>query len=184
MHWVRSVCSLVHAIRKKEKIGVRQPLRELVVWFPSTSPDLIFNSGLSDSEMQQLICDEVNVQKVHLGEFKFPHPPPTPRAADVRTDEKMPQYPPVELPKKQVPNPSDYVGFTRAEAEARGEKVEPLPEHWKVANSGSLYVALDTQRDGYLRAEKIFRDLRRHVQSLRKEGAVGGDGRDSLNGLP
>lgn len=177
MDLARAATSLVHSIRKTERIKVRQPLQKVLI------PVLNEEMRSSLKEIEQVILREVNAKEMEL----------------VSADEDK------TIVKKAKPNfkalgpklgknvklaAGVIGGFTNHEIgilEAKGEieveiagepftlllseveiRTEDVPG-WKVASNATLTVALDVQITEPLKQEGIARDLVNRIQNLRKD---------------
>lgn len=176
MEIAQRISSLVLALRKKEKIRVRQPLQKIMV--PSLSEDFTQNI----MHVKDLILSEVNVKELELIDEN----------SDLLVKRIKPNFKTIG-PKygKQMKAIADQVGrFTNAEIaeieknggcsmEIDGVKIElelgdfeitaqDIPG-WLVATEEGLTVALDISISDDLRAEGIARELINRVQNLRKD---------------
>lgn len=177
MGLARASTSLVHSIRKTERIKVRQPLQKVLI------PVLNEEMRSSLREMEQVILREVNAKEMELV------------SADEDTTIVKKAKPNFKAlgPKlgKNVKMAAGVIGkFTNHEIgllEANGEieveiagepftlllseveiRTEDVPG-WKVASNSTLTVALDVQISEPLRQEGIARDLVNRIQNLRKD---------------
>jgi isoleucyl-tRNA synthetase len=176
MEIAQRISSLVLALRKKEKIRVRQPLQKIMV--PSLSEDFTQNI----MHVKDLILSEVNVKELELIDEN----------SDLLVKRIKPNFKTIG-PKygKQMKAIADKVGqFSNAEIaeieknsgcfmEIEGVKIElelvdfeitaqDIPG-WLVATEEGLTVALDISISQDLRAEGIARELINRVQNLRKD---------------
>ncbi len=172
----QSISSLVHSLRKKEKIKVRQPLARVLI--PVLDPEI----KEMIHEVEDLIKTEVNVKSVEYIDD----------TAGVIVKKIKPNF--RELGKKYGSKVKhiaaainefgqDEIGILEkgSQLEIHIEEetvylniddVEILSEDipgWLVASEGSLTVALDVSITEDLRKEGIARDLVNRVQNLRKD---------------
>ncbi len=176
MEIAQRISSLVLALRKKEKIRVRQPLHKIMV--PSLNDDFTHNI----MHVKDLILSEVNVKEMELIDEN----------SDLLVKRIKPNFKTIG-PKygKQMKAIADKVGqFTNSEIaaieknsgcsmEIDGVKIQlelldfeitaqDIPG-WLVATEEGLTVALDISISESLRAEGIARELINRVQNLRKD---------------
>ncbi len=177
MDLARAATSLVHSIRKSERIKVRQPLQKVLI------PVLNEEMRKSLQEMEQVILREVNVKEMELV------------SADEDTTIVKKAKPNFKSlgPKlgKNVKAAAGVIGaFTNHEIgllESEGEidveiagrpftltlseieiRTEDIPG-WKVASNSTLTVALDVIVTESLKREGVARDLINRIQNLRKD---------------
>jgi len=177
MGLARTVTSLVHSIRKAEKIKVRQPLQKVLI------PVLSDEMKTSLEEVKGVILREVNVKELDLV------------SADDNTTIVKKAKPNFRLlgPKlgRNVKAAAPVIGALTnrelAELEAKGEmeieiagqtimlaleeveiRTEDVPG-WKVASTNQVTVALDVQLTDELKEEGIARDIVNRIQNLRKD---------------
>ena len=174
MKLAQTVCSMVHSLRKKEQVNVRQPLQCISI--PVT--DSCLREDLES--VCQLILDEVNVKEL--------------RFANADMLEKKVKCNFRVMGKKfgklmQAVNAAvlalDQAHINRLDAEGQlsleveGQEVtversdveiisEDMPG-WTVANEGSLTVALDLEITPALRNEGLAREVVKRIQGYRKE---------------
>jgi isoleucyl-tRNA synthetase len=171
--------SLVLALRKKEKIRVRQPLQKIMV--------PVLNKSFADNinHVQDLILSEVNVKELELLE----------EGNGMLVKSIKPNFKTIG-PKygKQMKAIAAMVGqmtnddISKVEAnngwtgEVDGESIvldmndfeiaaQDIPG-WLVATEGGLTVALDITITEELKAEGIARELINRVQNLRKDSGL------------
>jgi isoleucyl-tRNA synthetase len=176
MHQAQTIVSLVHALRKKQGIKVRQPLSKLIIPVANELMKAQIES------VADLILAEVNVKALEY--------------IDERT---------AVVAKKIKPNLKQLGQRYKAQMKAITEAIAQLnqadikafetqqswvitvgeerikldledvlitPEDipgWSVANQGAITVALDMTIDDTLRREGIARDLVNRVQNMRKD---------------
>ncbi len=173
MECVQNVCSLALSLRKKEKIGVRQPLRRIAI--PVT------DAGVKDGieRLKQLILEELNVKDIDFIEGNLVKKKVKPNfrvmgkkfgklmkdaaaAVAAMTQEQI----------SQLENGSVNVEVAGQDYELVREDVEISAEDmsgWSVSSEGALTVALDITVTPELMLEGVARDLVRSIQNLRKE---------------
>ena len=176
MEIAQRISSLVLALRKKEKIRVRQPLQKIMV--PSLSDDFTRNI----LHVKDLILSEVNVKELELIDEN----------SDLLVKKIKPNFKTIG-PKygKQMKAIAEKVNlFTSLEINAIEKngtysmEIEGAAIHldltdfeitaqdipgWLVASEEGLTVALDISISEDLRAEGIARELINRVQNLRKD---------------
>jgi isoleucyl-tRNA synthetase len=171
--------SLVLALRKKEKIRVRQPLQKIMV------PVLNSSFATNILHVKELILSEVNVKELELLE----------EGNGILVKSIKPNFKTIG-PKygKQMKSIASMIAHMDAEAIADveanagwrgvidGEQIaldlsdfeivaQDIPG-WLVATEGSLTVALDITITEDLRSEGIARELINRVQNLRKDSGL------------
>lgn len=176
MNLARTIASLVFSIRKKENIRVRQPLQKIRIPVISES----MRDGLIS--VKDLIAAEVNVKEIELLEggvseivkqlklnFKTLGKKAGPQMKNLQkwANENA----------KEVISEIEKNGVSMFEME--GIKIEILKEDveiipvdipgWKVANEGTVTVALDVSVTPALAEEGLLREFINRVQQLRKE---------------
>ncbi len=176
MEIAQRISSLVLALRKKEKIRVRQPLQKIMV--PSLSEEFTHNI----MHVKDLILSEVNVKELELIDEN----------SDLLVKRIKPNFKTIG-PKygKQMKAIADKVGqFTNSEIAAIEINsgcsmdidgviiqlelldfeitAQDIPG-WLVATEEGLTVALDISISESLRAEGMARELINRVQNLRKD---------------
>lgn len=179
MEIAQNVSSLVLALRKKEKIRVRQPLQKIMV------PVLDEQFAKNIEHVQELILSEVNVKELELLAHEN----------NVFVKSIKPNFKTIG-PKygKQMKSIAALVGqmdqHAIAEVETNGGwngaiegeaisldlndfeiRAEDIPG-WLVASEGVLTVALDSNITDDLRQEGIARELVNRVQNLRKDSGL------------
>lgn len=175
MDYAQRICSLVHSIRKNNKIKVRTPLSRILL----PVLDNRFAERVKVSE--DIIRSEVNVKKIEYIDD----------ASGLLVKKVKPNFP--RLGKQYGPKMKEVAavisGFTQddiAVLEKTGAlnksgydfipddvliSSEDIPG-WSVANDGSVTVALDIAVTEDLRREGIARDLVNRIQNLRKDSGM------------
>jgi isoleucyl-tRNA synthetase len=171
--------SLVLALRKKEKIRVRQPLQKIMV--------PVLNKNFADNllHIKDLILSEVNVKELELLEegngMLVKSIKPNFKTIGPKYGKQM-----KEIAAKVAQLSSDDIsaieGNNGWETEIDGEKIllditdfeiaaQDIPG-WLVASENGLTVALDITISEELKAEGIARELINRVQNLRKDSGL------------
>ena len=173
MQLAQEVTSMVHAIRKKEKIGVRQPLQTIAI--PVT--DLQTKEDIQ--ALQSLILEEVNIKKIDFVEGQMVRKTAKPnfRVMGKKFGKQMKEAAAAVAALQQEAIAELEGGTTRINVEGKEyeltrEDVEIIAEDmpgWSVTSDGTLTVALDITITPQLRLEGQARDIVRNVQNLRKD---------------
>ena len=176
MDLAQTISSLVHSLRKKEKMKVRQPLQRILV------PVLSEKFKSQVAHVAELIQTEVNIKEIEYLDD----------ASGILVKQIKPNLP--LLGKKLGPKmrfvvaalqnwgPSE-IGHIEREGQFKlkveGEEIELLLEEvlissqdipgWSVASDQGVTVALDVTVTEELKQEGIARDLVNRIQNLRKE---------------
>jgi isoleucyl-tRNA synthetase len=176
MEIAQRISSLVLALRKKEKIRVRQPLQKIMV--PSLSEDFTRNI----LHVKDLILSEVNVKELALIDensdllvkkikpnFKTIGPKYGKQMKAIA--EKVNQFSTAEI--NTIEKNGGYsmeIDGTAVQLDLTDFEItaQDIPG-WLVATEEGLTVALDISISEDLRAEGIARELINRVQNLRKE---------------
>jgi isoleucyl-tRNA synthetase len=178
MKMTQQITSMIHALRKKEQIAVKQPLKRIAI--PALSPE----EKARIEAMKQLILDEVNVKEIEFVEGsgmltkkvkcnfrvmgrKFgPRMKAVAAAVDALSQAQIATLEQGSIA-LQLPD------GTEAVVEAADVDIfsEDIPG-WTVANEGALTVALDLEIDEALRLEGVARELIRAIQQLRKDSGL------------
>ncbi len=180
MDWAQRISSLVHSIRKKEKIKVRQPLLKLLV--PPFDPDL--KKYIQDIE--DLIKTEVNVKHIEIMEEGSGIISKRAKA-NFRSLGKT--YGPLMKPLSALISQLDEKAIVEFEKEGElmvnveGADIKLSAEDiiienhdipgWSVASDSGITVALDIEIDEDLKKEGLARDIVNRVQNLRKSSGLG-----------
>ena len=176
MALAQQMCSMALALRKKENIRVRQPLKRILV------PVLTEQQRLEIEAISELVCAEINVKGIEMLE-----PGSGVISKRLKADFKKlgPRY------GKQMKALAAAIGALDNEAIVALEQngamdldlgeitatislndVEILTDDipgWTVLTEGAMTVALDIEVDAELRSEGLARELVNRVQNLRKE---------------
>ncbi|MGV3642514.1 MAG: DUF5915 domain-containing protein, partial [Adhaeribacter sp.] len=176
MQLAQTVSSLVHSLRKKETLKVRQPLSRILI------PVLQDKTRTQIEAVADLILSEVNVKKIEYIDD----------TSGVLVKKIKPNF--KRLGQVFGPRLKEVAAFiqtmgqediARLEREGafafnlNGEQVTLTPEDvdilsedipgWLVASEGKLTVALDITLTEALKQEGIARDLVNRIQNLRKD---------------
>ncbi|MEB2778773.1 isoleucine--tRNA ligase [Algoriphagus sp. C2-6-M1] len=186
MELSQTISSLVHSLRKKEKMKVRQPLQRILI------PILKEKTKAQILHLEDLIKSEVNIKDIEFIDD----------ASGILVKNVKPNLP--VLGKKLGPkmrfvvasiNSWGQTEIAEIEREGRisvdldGESLELLLEEvlitsqdipgWSVASDQGVTVALDVTLSDALRQEGIARDLVNRIQNLRKD--MGLEVQDKIN---
>ncbi|WP_258102772.1 isoleucine--tRNA ligase [Marinoscillum sp. MHG1-6] len=176
MHLAQDISSLVHSLRKKEKIKVRQPLQKILV--PVLNPD----DKASIASVEELIISEINVKEIeYVGEDSgvlVKKIKPNFRKLGQTFGAKMKLI----TPQINGMDQDQIKAFEKSgsfELTIDGESIilsledveitsEDIPG-WLVASEGGLTVALDITITDELKKEGLSRDVVNRLQNLRKD---------------
>ena len=175
MSMAQKITSMIHALRKKVNIAVRQPLQAIMI--PAASDD----QRRHIEAVENLILSEVNVKELRFVEGtgvlvkkvkcnfrtmgkKYGKLMKGIAAAMAALDQQQIQ---------QLEQAS-YIDLTVEEQSVRVEAadVEVISEDipgWLVSNEGNLTVALEVELNDALRNEGMARELISRIQNMRKE---------------
>ncbi|MTI30042.1 isoleucine--tRNA ligase [Xanthovirga aplysinae] len=176
MQLAQDISSLVHSLRRKEKIKVRQPLSKILV------PILSEKTKKQIQAVEDLILNEVNVKDIEYLDdtsgvlvkkikpnFRKLGKEYGPKMKEIAAFiNKMEQEDITLLEKEQ----KFAIQLTDTTIELSLDDVEISSEDipgWLVANEGTLTVALDITISDTLRKEGIARELVNRIQNLRKD---------------
>ena len=174
MALAQQITSMIHSLRKKESISVKQPLLRIAI------PALNAEQQQRIEAMKQLILDEVNVKEIEFVEGagmlvkkvkcnfrtmgkKFGKQMKAVAAAVSAMDKEQ---------IAMLEQGSVTLCVEGADALIELEDVEIYSEDipgWSVANAGTLTVALDLNITVELRLEGMAREIIRSIQQLRKD---------------
>ena len=172
MECVQKVCSMALSLRKKEMIGVRQPLKRIAI--PVTSQSL--REGIE--RLQYIVQDELNVKGIEFIEGNMVEKRVKPNfrvmgkkfgkmmkdAAQVVASLTQQQIATLEQGSLPVVVCGETFELTPGDVEI---SANDMPG-WSVASDGVLTVALDITITPELKLEGVARDLVRSIQNLRK----------------
>ncbi len=176
MHIAQSASSLVHSLRKKEKIKVRQPLHKVLI--------PILNEADKDriSKVAELIISETNVKEVEYVDdasgILVKKVKPNFRKLGQQFGKQM-KLVAAQINQMDQDNIKQLEQSGAYEIDLEGEKVslgiddveitsEDIPG-WLVASEDGLTVALDITITDDLKKEGISRDVVNRLQNLRKD---------------
>jgi isoleucyl-tRNA synthetase len=176
MDLAQTISSLVHSLRKKEKLKVRQPLQRILI--PVLSP----KTKAQIEHVAELIKTEVNIKTIEYLDD----------ASGILVKNVKPNLP--VLGKKLGPKLRFVVAAINSwgqpeiaqierdgkiEVAVEGETIELLLEEvlitsqdipgWSVASDQGMTVALDVTLTEELKQEGVARDLVNRIQNLRKD---------------
>lgn len=186
MEMAQTLTSMVHSLRKKEQIIVRQPLQKISI--PVTDP----LQKARIEQMSQLILDEVNVKELTFVEdgdgmlvkkvkCNF-------RVMGKKFGKQMKSVSQAVAEMSQADiatlekNGQLTLSVEGGDATIELSDVEILSEDipgWTVANEGNLTVALDITITPELRNEALAREVVKRIQGIRKDS--GFDITDRIN---
>ncbi len=176
MNLAQNISSLVHSLRKKHKIKVRQPLSKILI----PVLDKAFEAHVK--AVEELILSEVNTKQIDymddasgvlvkkikpnfrsLGKLYGPKMKAISAAingftaADISTIEQTGTF--------DINIDGESISLTLEDVEISNEDIPG----WLVASEGKLTVALDVTITEELRKEGIARDLVNRIQNIRKD---------------
>ena len=177
MELAQSVSSLVHSIRKKHKLKVRQPLSKVLI------PALNEKTDRQINQVASIILSEVNVKEVHAinDNDGFFHKKAKPNfkllgkkfGKDMqKVGELIKKWENAEISELEKEGKFLLTDNGVTLGEIVPEEVEIYTEDvpgWLVASENGLTVALDITVTDALRLEGIARDFVNRVQNLRKD---------------
>ena len=176
MHYAQSVSSLVHSLRKKEKIKVRQPLHKILI------PVLKAEVKERIEAVEELIKTETNVKEVEYVDdasgILVKNIKPNFRKLGQAYGPKMKAIAAMinEFSKDDIAaieRDNSYVIDIEGESiNLSLEDVEITSQDipgWLVASEGGLTVALDITITDDLKKEGLSRDVVNRIQNLRKD---------------
>ncbi len=173
---VQKVCSMALSLRKKEKIGVRQPLQCIAI--PVTSAAI--KEGIES--LQNIILDEVNLKTINFIEGNMVEKKVKPNfrvmgkkfgkqmkdAAAVVTALSQEQIAALEAGVITINVCGQDYELTREDVEIQAEDMPG----WSVTSEGALTVALDITITPELRLEGMAREIIRNIQAQRKNSGL------------
>ena len=172
MECVQKVCSMALSLRKKEMIGVRQPLKRIAI--PVTNQSL--REGIE--RLQYIVQDELNVKGIEFieGNMVEKRVKPNFRVMGKKFGKMMKDAAQVvaSLTRQQIATleqgslPIEVCGETFELTPVDVEISANDMPGWSVASDGVLTVALDITVTPELKLEGVARDLVRSIQNLRK----------------
>lgn len=176
MHLAQNISSLVHSLRKKEKIKVRQPLHKILI------PILRPSDKARIEEMEELILSEINVKEVEyvddasgilvkkikpnfrkLGQQFGPKMKDVAAVIGTWGQDDIRQIEAVRS--KTIQLNGEQIVLSQEDVEITSEDIPG----WMVASENGLTVALDITITDELRKEGLSRDVVNRVQNMRKD---------------
>lgn len=176
MHFAQNISSLVHSLRKKEKIKVRQPLQKILI------PILREETKKQIQAVEELILTEINVKSIEYVDdasgILVKNIKPNFRKLGQAYGPKMKAIAgiinefgkdEIAIIEKDGSYPLSVDGETiTLSLEDVEISSEDIPG-WLVASEGGLTVALDITLTDQLRKEGLSRDMVNRIQNLRKD---------------
>ena len=176
MHLAQNISSLIHSLRRKEKIKVRQPLKKILI------PILKEQDKASIQVVEKLILSEINVKEIEYVDdasgILIKKIKPNFRKLGKEHGAKMKELAQLIgrfgseeidiLETKNELNVSigkENISLTMADVEIITEDIPG----WLVASENGLTVALDITLTDELRREGLSRDIVNRVQNMRKD---------------
>lgn len=176
MHMAQGISSLIHSLRRKEKIKVRQPLHKILV--PVLRPE----DKEAIQTVEELILSEINVKEIEylddasgvlvkkikpnfrkLGQQYGPKMKEISSAIGAFTAEDIKNLESTGRHELSLGNETIVLGLDDVEITS-----EDIPG-WLVASENGLTVALDITLTDELKREGMSRDVVNRVQNLRKD---------------
>ncbi|MEQ9288516.1 MAG: isoleucine--tRNA ligase [Cyclobacteriaceae bacterium] len=176
MELAQRISSLVHSLRKKEMIKVRQPLSKILI------PVLSKETQHHIAAVEELILGEVNVKAIEfiddtsgvlvkkikpnfkkLGKVYGPKMKEISQAIAKLEQEQISAFESTNTLELHINDSS--IQLTLEDVEISSEDIPG----WQVANEGGITVALDITITEELKQEGIARDMVNRIQNLRKE---------------
>ncbi|UXX80739.1 isoleucine--tRNA ligase [Reichenbachiella carrageenanivorans] len=179
MAMAQKISSLVHSLRKKEKLKVRQPLSRVMV------PVLNKETEAHIKAVEELILNEVNVKAVEFiddtSDILVKSIKPNFRKLGKEYGSRM-----KDISQKIATFTKENIATLEAqnafEVDLGDQKITLTLEDveissqdipgWLVASENGLTVALDIQLSDELRQEGVARDLVNRIQNLRKDSGL------------
>ncbi len=174
MSLAQQITSMIHSLRKKEQISVKQPLQRVAI------PALDAEQRLRIQAMSRLILDEVNVKEIEFVEgdgMLVKRVKCNFRTMGKKFGKQMKSVAAAVAAMSQeqiavLEGGSVALNVDGQDVVIELEDVEIYSEDipgWSVTNQGTLTVALDLTVTEELRLEGLARELIRSVQQLRKD---------------
>ena len=179
MRLAQSISSLVHSLRKKEKIKVRQPLQKILI--PILKPEV----EKDIRNVEELIMTEINVKEIaymtNASGIVVKKIKPNYRKLGKQFGSKM-QWVATIIKDFDQEKIATIERDGKIEIELEGKKTsldiedfeitsEDIPG-WLVASQGTVTVALDVTVTDDLRREGLSRDVVNRIQNLRKDSGL------------
>ncbi len=179
MRFAQNVSSLVHSLRKKEKIKARQPLHKILI------PILKSEERERIESVEELIKREINVKGIEYVDdasgILMKNIKPNFRKLGQQYGSKMK----IISAKIKEFSKEDIIAIEQDmeyKIDAEGEQITLTREDveitsqdipgWKVASEGGVTVALDITITDELRKEGLSRDMVNRIQNLRKDSGL------------
>jgi isoleucyl-tRNA synthetase len=176
MHLAQEISSLVHSLRKKEKIKVRQPLHKILI------PILRASDKARIEAVEELILSEINVKEVeyvddasgilvkkikpNFRKLGQEYGPKMKGISAIISDFGKEEISSIEANGNiQVSLEGEAITLTLEDVEITSEDIPG----WLVASENGLTVALDITLTDELKREGLSRDVVNRVQNLRKD---------------
>ena len=173
MDIVQKICSMALSLRKKEKIGVRQPLQRIAI--PVT--DNSIKEGIVF--LKHIILEELNIKDIEFieGQMVEKNVKPNFRVMGKKFGKQMKAAAAVvtALSQEQIAqleNGAITINVEGTDYELTRDDVEISAQDmpgWSVTSEGVLTVALDITITPELRLEGVARELVRSIQQMRKD---------------
>ena len=173
MDIVQKICSMALSLRKKEKIGVRQPLQRIAI--PVT--DNSIKEGIIF--LKHIILDELNIKDIEFieGQMVQKNVKPNFRVMGKKFGKQMKAAAAVVIALSQeqiaqLENGAVMINVEGTDYELTRDDVEISAQDmpgWSVTSEGVLTVALDITITPELRLEGVARELVRSIQQMRKD---------------
>ena len=173
MDIVQKICSMALSLRKKEKIGVRQPLQRIAI--PVT--DNSIKEGIIF--LKHIILEELNIKDIEFieGQMVEKNVKPNFRVMGKKFGKQMKAAAAVvtALSQEQIAqleNGAITINVEGIDYELTRDDVEISAQDmpgWSVTSEGVLTVALDITITPELRLEGVARELVRSIQQMRKD---------------
>ncbi|PIB36687.1 isoleucine--tRNA ligase [Reichenbachiella sp. 5M10] len=176
MDMAQKISSLVHSLRKKERLKVRQPLAKIMI------PVMNENTVSRVSAVKDLILNEVNIKEIEflddtsgvlvksikpnfrkLGKEFGPKMKDVSNLINAFDQEQI-----AEIEKNNaltIALHGEEITLTLEDVEIASQDIPG----WLVASEGGLTVALDINLTDQLKQEGVARDLVNRIQNLRKD---------------
>lgn len=179
MDWAQRISSLVHSLRKKKMIKVRQPLSRILI--------PVFNAKTKGyiKVVEEIILNEVNVKSIEFIDntsgIVVKNIKPNFKALGKKFGPKI-KVIKEALEELKQENINQFEKDNFLDLNLGNEKIkltledvlitsEDIPG-WLVANEGSLTVALDINISEQLKQEGIAREMINRIQNLRKDKSM------------
>lgn len=176
MSLAQTICSLVHALRKKEKIKVRQPLSRILI------PDLNTHLTAHIKSVEETIKSEVNIKKIEFidnsSDILVKKIKPNFKVIGQRYGQKVKQIA-AAIGRLSAADIDQIEKEKHYALTVGGETIPITPEEviiqsedipgWSVVSEGLITVALDVTINEALRQEGIAREMVNRIQNQRKD---------------